>query len=440
TVIDAEKYWIRNLPIAGNDITKAIAKKFQIPFDEADKLKITAAQSQQANKIFAVIQPVLRDLVGEIHRSLGHYKSLAKSVKFEKMLIVGNSSKTLNFQKYLSQNLQMDVQRLSKLGRISVSSKVNDATLQKQLPSLGVCLGLAIQGLGLASNKINLLPPERLAKKAMSLKKPYVVGAAAALALSVGALYMDATKDVDSLTTCNSRLQDLTGKMDMVRGNVSASKDMKTLDMRLAIIASCAGERDTVLTMLNKLNELLPDTSLMTDEQKADKIWLLEFSVKEITQDKEVDLEAAAGPSAVAAEPYRGPKPFVSRRLLQVTAEFGVHGEAGKTADATTKWKDKVVFPFAQAFGLSREQVTLLADPPEPISMLRSRAEEAAAKAGGGALGPGPDTGEKKYFRLVMMTNDPIPVSAVEQEEMRKKLAAASAPAEPPKPAEETPK
>ncbi len=426
TVIDAEKYWIRNLPIAGNDITKAIAKKFQIPFNEAEKLKVTATQSPQANKIFAVVQPVLRDLVGEIHRSLGHYKSLAKNVKFDKMLIAGNSSKTLNFQKYLSQNLQMDVQKLSKLGRISLSGRVNEASLQKHLPSIGVCLGLGIQGLGLAKNRVNLLPPELIAKKEMALKKPYVAGIAAALALSVGALYLNAGKDIDTLRTDCNTLQGVSDRMGQIESRIAGSRQMRAIDKREEIVATCAAERDLVLKMLNRLNELLPDTSKLADDKKLEKIWLLEFKAEEKEIRTEVELEETAAPSEVAREITKGLKPYITARTVEVTAEFGIFAEGRTLAEHTNYWKEKVVLPFVSAFGLDSAGVRLVAEPAEPTTHLRSKAEELAAFNQAGFRAD--TSAEKKYFRLVMTTTTPVAVNEEKRAAAIAKLKEAAAP------------
>jgi type IV pilus assembly protein PilM len=424
TVIDAEKYWIRNLPIAGNDITKAIAKKFQLPFNEAEKLKVTAAQSPQANKIFAVVQPVLRDLVGEIHRSLGHYKSLSKNVKFDKMLIAGNSSKTLNFQKYLSQNLQMDVQKLSKLGKIGLSGRVNEASFQKHLPSIGVCLGLAIQVLGMARNRVNLLPAELLAKKELALKKPYFAGIAAALALSVGALYLNAGKDIGTLRSDNKRLQEISDRMGQIESRINSSKQMHAIDKRQEIVATCAAERDLILKMLNRLNELLPDTSKLGDDKKLEKIWLLEFKAEENETKTEVNLEEITAPTAEAREITKGPKPYITSRKVEVVAEFGIFAEGRTLAEHTSFWKEKIVLPFVSTFGLDSASVKLVAEPAEPILYLRSKKEDADAAQTAGYREIA--SVEKKYFRL-LMTTDPVPVNEEKREAMIAKLKEAAA-------------
>ena len=51
-VIDGEKLWLRALPSAGNDITKALQKRFNIPYAEAEKLKLKSGKTKQSKKIF----------------------------------------------------------------------------------------------------------------------------------------------------------------------------------------------------------------------------------------------------------------------------------------------------------------------------------------------------------------------------------------------------
>ena len=81
--IDGQRFWIRRLLHSGNDMTKAIMARFRLDFREAEKLKIeTAKVPKQAAKIFqTVVQPKLQELVQEVHRSIGYYRSQAGEIK-----------------------------------------------------------------------------------------------------------------------------------------------------------------------------------------------------------------------------------------------------------------------------------------------------------------------------------------------------------------------
>src|SRR5262252_2185021 len=185
-IVDGTKFWVRNLPITGNDITKALQKAFNIPFEEAEKLKLKAGQSQQAQKIFNAVQPVLRDLVNEINRSMGYYKSISKTSKFDQIILLGNATKTLNFQKFVSQSLQLPAIRVQKLNTIAVGGGVDPGDLNENLATIGTALGLAVQGLEPTTNRVNLLPEQYRKKKELKRKQPFIVAAAAALYLTVG--------------------------------------------------------------------------------------------------------------------------------------------------------------------------------------------------------------------------------------------------------------
>ncbi len=204
-VLDGNKFWVRNLPVTGNNITKELQKAFNIPFDEAEKLKLKAGQSQQAQKIFNAIQPVLRELVNEVNRSMGYYKSISKISKFEKILLLGNSTRTLNFQKFVSQSLQLNAARIQKLNTIGVGGGVDQGELNESLGTIGTALGLALQAVMPTVNRVNLLPPIFRQRKELKKKQPWIVAAVAALYFLVGAMWWKQSEEVTELKKLSDR-------------------------------------------------------------------------------------------------------------------------------------------------------------------------------------------------------------------------------------------
>ena len=67
-LMDGERFFIRQVPYRGEDVTQTMMQRFKLGFAEAERLKQQMGKNpQQAAKIFqAVIQPKLRDLVQEI--------------------------------------------------------------------------------------------------------------------------------------------------------------------------------------------------------------------------------------------------------------------------------------------------------------------------------------------------------------------------------------
>ena len=82
-IINEELFWLRSIGVSGTDLSRALMNKFSIPYEEAEKLKCNMSDSKQADRVFRVVEPMLRNLAGEVQRSLGYYKSLFRGVKVD---------------------------------------------------------------------------------------------------------------------------------------------------------------------------------------------------------------------------------------------------------------------------------------------------------------------------------------------------------------------
>jgi len=174
-LVDGRKFWIRALPHSGNDVNKAIMERFKLSFQEAEKLKIESAKApQQAVKIFStVIQPKLKELIGEVHRSIGYYRSQSGDVKFQHLYLLGNGSRIIGIKKYLSEQLGVQVNRIQSIRHFRVNRDVNLRLLQQELPAFGTAFGCALQGVGAGSCKVDLVPQEERIQKDLRRKRKH---------------------------------------------------------------------------------------------------------------------------------------------------------------------------------------------------------------------------------------------------------------------------
>jgi type IV pilus assembly protein PilM len=191
-LVEGKKFWIRALPHSGNDVNKAIMERFKVSFHEAEKLKIDSAKApQQAVKIFsAVIQPKLKDLVGEIHRSVGYYRSQAGEVKFQNLYLLGNGSRVVGIKKYLTEQLGVQVHRVQTLRHFRVNREVDLKLLQNELPAFATAFGCALQGVGAGSCQVDLVPQEERVQKDLKRKKKHAIYASAILFVAIGLAYL----------------------------------------------------------------------------------------------------------------------------------------------------------------------------------------------------------------------------------------------------------
>ncbi len=280
-VIDGTKFWVRNLPITGNDITKALQKAFNIPFEEAEKLKLKAGQSQQAQKIFNAVQPILRDLVNEINRSMGYYKSISKTSKFEQIILLGNSTKTLNFQKFVSQSLQLPAVRLQKLNSIAVGGAIDPGELNENLATIGTAIGLALQGIEPTTNRINLLPSIYRQKKELKRKQPFVVATAAALYLLVGLAWYKQDTEVAKLDASTKAAERSLTANKSLKEEFEVVKKVEDVRDAVTPLVGLAFERDLILKIMDEINPNIPanGSESITDDSK--RLWVVDWRFEE---------------------------------------------------------------------------------------------------------------------------------------------------------------
>jgi len=180
-----ETLWMRTLALSGNDITRVFMKKFRVSFEEAETLKRQIGDSRQAEKILKVLEGTLNELTSEVQRSLGFYKSQNPGANLENIVISGNTFRLPNLPEYLAERLRYTVNILEDLDKIDVASGLERENFLRDLQSLGVAIGLALQGVGLAKANVNLLSTTERMERVLKSKR----WAAALLVLLLGVAF-----------------------------------------------------------------------------------------------------------------------------------------------------------------------------------------------------------------------------------------------------------
>jgi len=199
----ADTLWTRTVPIGGNALTEALVKSFKLSFSKAEQLKRTAATSKYSRQIFQAMRPVFADLVQELQRSIGFYSSTHRDAEINKVVGMGNAFKLPGLQKYLKQNLGIEIE-LPEQFKSANSDQLADAdVLRDQFPSFASAFGLAIQGLDQALVSSNLLPTEIAKQAVWRKKKPAFAAAAACIVLAGGLTWFRQVTDMGALAAGN---------------------------------------------------------------------------------------------------------------------------------------------------------------------------------------------------------------------------------------------
>lgn len=154
----------RVTPLAGNDLTQAIADSLSLSFDEAEELKIKVGLPNldgsplvppedlgenlkvHIEAAQTIMEGQVSHFVAEIRRSLDYYLTQATQIRsITRLVLSGAGAKLNNFAEYIERGLQAKVETGTPLAQVQVSQKLPAERLGNDELSLAVSLGLALR-------------------------------------------------------------------------------------------------------------------------------------------------------------------------------------------------------------------------------------------------------------------------------------------------------
>jgi type IV pilus assembly protein PilM len=188
-VTNGFRIWQRSMPIGGNHFTRQLTKDLKLTFAKAEHLKRNAREAVDPKLVFQTMRPVFNDLVTEVQRSIGFFRSIDKKAEISELLVTGNTVKMPGLAAYLGKNLGYDVHVLDRFDRLKGDDVLSIPTFRDNAPTFAVCYGLCLQGLGVAQVHASLVPREILTARMIRAKKPWTLAGLAALMIGMSANY-----------------------------------------------------------------------------------------------------------------------------------------------------------------------------------------------------------------------------------------------------------
>jgi type IV pilus assembly protein PilM len=188
-ITNGYRVWQRSIPLGGNHFTKALTKELKLTFAAAEHLKRNAATAENPKLLFQAMRPVFNDMLTELQRSIGYFQNVHRNAKIGRAIGLGNAMKLPGLQRYLQQNLGIDVVRIENFRGLSGPGIVDTPAFKDNLLALAVPYGLAVQGLAESRIRTNLIPRELLKDRMIRAKKPWAVAAASLLMLGTSLSY-----------------------------------------------------------------------------------------------------------------------------------------------------------------------------------------------------------------------------------------------------------
>ncbi|HEY2251637.1 MAG TPA: type IV pilus assembly protein PilM [Planctomycetaceae bacterium] len=275
-VSNGKKIWNRNVPLGGNHFTRALTKEMKLTFAKAEHLKCNATKSPDPKAVFQALRPVFNDYVAEIQRSIGFFSSVNRDAKIARIVGVGNGFKLAGLQKFLQQNLQMDVERVDTFQSLAGDAVLNAPLFQENLLSFAVPYGLALQGLKITRVYTSLLPPEIKTARLIRKKKPWAVATAAllmfALTLStIGYAHVWSAVSAEKFGQAETKANAVVNnKKTMAQAYETAKSKNAASRKELMDLMVAGSQRTPWLAVLKAINECLPRDVTIEEVEQTD--------------------------------------------------------------------------------------------------------------------------------------------------------------------------
>ncbi|MEP3480621.1 MAG: type IV pilus assembly protein PilM [Fuerstiella sp.] len=353
-VSNGRNMWIRNVPYGGNHFTRALTREMKLTFAKAEHLKCNATKAPDPKAVFQAMRPVFNDVVTEIQRSIGYFGSVNRSAKIKKVIGVGNGFKMAGLQKFLQQNLQYEVQKLEDFQGISGEGVLSDPLLVDNAMTFAVPYGLALQTLKQTRIKTTLLPPEIVVERTIRHKKPWAVGMAAGLLLTVGIstfLSANVLRSVDegrwgnahkAVAQLNSTMSSNQTAYDGAKANHDAN--IKAIEELTAPLQ----KKVLWLELMKAINDCLPrvvgDEQDITDITLKKQLHIEQFSHMRVADVKEWHTALVEGGKA---EDFLGNDAEVAPEGEgYIVTVSGYHNFNHQSKDKGPAWYKKISFNF----------------------------------------------------------------------------------------------
>ena len=140
----------RDSSYGGAQITEAIMKKLDIPYEEAEKIKLGGEDITKVKKeLEDIFTSVVSTWIQEIKRALDFVATTYPDENIEKLYVCGGACRVPGFQKYLEMETDIPVLELNPFASLTMDEKIFDPKyLSYMAPQAAVAVGLALRSMG----------------------------------------------------------------------------------------------------------------------------------------------------------------------------------------------------------------------------------------------------------------------------------------------------
>ena len=146
---DGVSIFTRDSSYGGAQITEAIMSKFDVAYEDAEKMKLGGTKlDKEKTDLEEIFTSAVSDWVQEIKRALDFLSTTYPDENIEKIYISGGACRLPGFKNYLEMETQIPIEALNPFANLEINEKIFDPRYLSYMgPQAGVAVGLALRSI-----------------------------------------------------------------------------------------------------------------------------------------------------------------------------------------------------------------------------------------------------------------------------------------------------
>jgi len=210
--------FVRTIGLGGNSATGAIAGALDIPFNDAENLKLQLAQGGvQADLALRAVESTIDQIVNEVKGSIRFYGSRPGASPVARALLTGGGALLSGLPEALAEKGGVPLYSLPVFQHLELKVDVTPEQMSLLGPVLAAPVGLCLPEPSHGAKRFNLLPPEVTARKKEKRLQSRMIAAAAAIVvilIGLGVLrFFQVHNAENNVASLNSQISSLNAQI-----------------------------------------------------------------------------------------------------------------------------------------------------------------------------------------------------------------------------------
>ena len=272
--VEPQKVFSRSIPIGGGSITSAIAKDFDEPILLAENRKkkdgfvgLGGAYAEPNDAGVARVSKIIRNTMTRLHaeitRSISFYRAQQQGNAPIRVYLCGGTVALPYMREFFQEKMQLPVEYFNPLRNVTVSQNVNVEKVVGEAHLLGELVGTALRSLGGCPIELNLLPPEVLARKEFSRRKPFLILAGLCILLALSGWWLYFKKSAEAVIAITEKVNAESSQLESVDQKFTAAdQQIKAAAVEGAPLFEAISQRQSWTRVIDDLNQRIPSNKL----------------------------------------------------------------------------------------------------------------------------------------------------------------------------------